>query len=157
MVCCVEDTAFEHFYKDQIMAPYFRFLKSILRLRVATSVFMLATTAVLTGCANTTSAKMSPDAAADLVFINAKVLTVDAKFSVAQAFAVKGGRFIQVGSQAQAMALAGPNTQIIDLKGRTVIPGLADSHLHTAGGGPFIDLSRTRSLADVFAKLAQAA
>ena len=139
------------------MAPYFRFLKSILRLRVATSIFMLATTAVLTGCADTTSAKMSPDAAADLVFINAKVLTVDAKFSVAQAFSVKGGRFIQVGSQAQAMALAGPNTQIIDLKGRTVIPGLADSHLHTAGGGPFIDLSRTRSLADVFAKLAQAA
>ena len=121
----------------------------------ATSAFILAATALLGGCA--TAPAPGPAVAADLVFINAKVLTVDARSSVAQAFAVKDGRFIQVGTQSEAMVLAGPATRVIDLRGRTVIPGLADSHLHTAGGGPGIDLSRTRSLADVFAKLAEAA
>ena len=95
--------------------------------------------------------------AADTVFTNGKVITVDARASVAQAFAVKDGKFIYVGSTPQAMAYAGPSTRVVDLKGRTTIPGLADSHLHTAGGGPGIDLSKTRSLADVFAKLGDAA
>ena len=94
---------------------------------------------------------------ADMVFTNAKVLTVDARSSVAQAFAVKDGRFLLVGTNGEALAHVGPATRVVDLKGRTVIPGLADSHLHTAGGGPDIDLSRTRSLADVFSKLAEAA
>ena len=50
--------------------------------------------------------------------------------------------------------LAGPSTTIIDLKGRTVIPGLADDHLHDAGGGTGVDLSRARSLADVLRAIA---
>jgi predicted amidohydrolase YtcJ len=117
---------------------------------------MAATAALLASCANAPAAP-GPAVVADMVFTNAKVLTVDARSSVAQAFAVKDGRFVQVGTNTEAMALAGPATRVVDLKGRTVIPGLADSHLHTAGGGPGIDLSQTRSLADVFAKLAQAA
>lgn len=124
-------------------------------MRIANSAFILVSSVLLTGCA-TAPAALGP-AAADLVFINAKVLTVDARSSVADAFAVKDGRFVQVGTNSEAMALTGPATRVVDLKGRTVIPGLADSHLHTAGGGPNIDLSRTRSLADVFAKLAEAA
>ncbi|MBC7379553.1 MAG: amidohydrolase [Burkholderiaceae bacterium] len=111
--------------------------------------------AILSGCSSAPAVLNPPPA--DQVFINAKVLTVDARFSVAQAFAVKDGRFVQVGSQSDALLFSGPATRVIDLQGRTVIPGLADSHLHTAGGGPGIDLSRTRSLADVFATLAQAA
>ena len=139
------------------MTSYQRACTGIRAVPAVTSALILVTTAFLTGCASTPPATPVSAVAADLIFINAKVLTVDTSFSVAQAFAIKDGRFVQVGNQGEAMALAGPATRIIDLKGRTVIPGLADSHLHTAGGGAGIDLSRTRSLADVFAKLAQAA
>ena len=110
--------------------------------------------AFLAGCMNTPTGALS--AVADAVYTNGKVLTVDARSSIAQAFAVKDGKFIYVGSTSQAMAYAGPATRVVDLQGRTTIPGLADSHLHTAGGGAGIDLSKTRSLSDVFAKLAEA-
>ena len=50
-------------------------------------------------------------------------------------------------------ALAGPATRIVDLKGHTVIPGLMDNHLHGAGGGTGVDLSRARTLADVYAAI----
>ena len=54
-----------------------------------------------------------------------------------------------VGNDDQMHTVAGPATRLIDLKGRAVIPGLMDNHLHGAGGGPGVDLSRARSLADV--------
>ena len=119
---------------------------------VSTAVALMA--ALLSGCTNAPTIAASP---ADTVFTNGKVITVDAGASVAQAFAIKDGKFIYVGSTSQAMAYAGPATRVVDLKGRTTIPGLADSHLHTAGGGPGIELSKTRSLADVFARLGEAA
>lgn len=111
--------------------------------------------AFLAGCTNI---PVDPSSAvADAVFTNGKVLTVDARSSIAQAFAIKDGKFLYVGSTSEAMRYVGPTTRVVDLKGRTAIPGLADSHLHTAGGGPDIDLSKARSLADVFAKLGEAA
>ena len=110
--------------------------------------------AFLAACTNQPVA--SPVLAADMVFTNGKVLTVDARSTIAQAFAVKNGRFIYVGTSSDAMAYVGPDTRVVDLKGRTTIPGLADSHLHTAGGGAGIDLSKTRSLTEVFAKLGEA-
>ena len=82
---------------------------------------------------------------------NAKVITVDSDFSIAEALAISGDRVMTVGTTAQMRAVAGPATQLIDLKGQTVLPGLMDNHLHGAGGGPGIDLSRARSLADVAA------
>jgi predicted amidohydrolase YtcJ len=66
-----------------------------------------------------------------LILRNGKILTVDSKFSVAQALAVSGNRIAAVGADADVMKLAGPNTQIVDLKGKTVVPGLIDTHLHT--------------------------
>lgn len=93
--------------------------------------------------------------AADLVVVNANVLTVDTRFSKAQAFAVVGGRIAAVGEAASIRARAGPATRVIDAGGRTVIPGLADSHLHNAGGGPGVDLSRVRTLDDLLAKVAE--
>ena len=110
--------------------------------------------AFMAGCIDTPASTYP--VVADTVFTNGKIITVDARSSIAQAFAVKDGRFIYVGTTSQAMAYAGPATRVVDLKGRTTIPGLADSHLHTAGGGAGIDLSKTRSLADVFAKIAEA-
>ena len=91
---------------------------------------------------------------ADTILVNGHVITVDARFSIAQAIAITGGKFTAVGTSADLRKLAGPSTTVIDLKGRTVIPGLADDHLHDAGGGPGVDLSRTRSLADVLAAIA---
>jgi len=90
---------------------------------------------------------------ADTILVNGHVVTVDARFSIAQAIAITDGRFTAVGSNEAIRKLAGPSTTTIDLKGRTVIPGLADDHLHDAGGGPGVDLSRARSMADVLAAI----
>lgn len=72
---------------------------------------------------------------ADLILFNGQFHTVDRENPQATAVAIKDGRFIAVGSDAQAMAARSTGTQVIDLKGRCVIPGLNDSHLHLIRGG----------------------
>jgi predicted amidohydrolase YtcJ len=64
------------------------------------------------------------------VLINGKILTVDAKSSIAQAVAIRNNRIIATGTSADMRKLAGPQARVIDLEGRTVIPGLIDSHMH---------------------------
>src|SRR5262245_34520952 len=91
--------------------------------------------------------------APDIVLVNGHVVTVDASFSIAQAVAIRDGRFTAIGADAAIRTLAGPNTRTIDLRGQTVIPGLADGHLHDAGGGPGVDLARTRSIPDILAAI----
>jgi predicted amidohydrolase YtcJ len=91
--------------------------------------------------------------APDTILVNGHVITVDARFSIAQAIAITGGRFTAVGTNAAIRTLAGPGTQTIDLRGETVVPGLADDHLHDAGGGPGVDLSGARSIGDVLAAI----
>lgn len=66
----------------------------------------------------------------DLVLVNGKVITVDARDSVAQAVAIAGDRITAVGTTADIRRLASPRTRVVDLQGRTVVPGLIDSHLH---------------------------
>lgn len=107
---------------------------------------------LVTGCGGSDDVE-----SADAIYINANVVTVDDGSRVAQAFAVKDGKFLSVGSTADIQRHTGAGTQVVDLKGRTVIPGLADGHFHGAGGGPGIDLSKARSLADLFAKVSDAA
>jgi predicted amidohydrolase YtcJ len=80
----------------------------------------------------------------DIILVNGHVITVDARFSIAQAIAIKDGRFTASGSNADIRKLAGPGTTTIDLHGDTVIPGLADGHLHDAGGGPGVSISLVR-------------
>lgn len=99
-------------------------------------------------------AQLPSPAAPTLVLYNAKVITVDSAFSLAEAVAISDDRIMAVGTSAQMRAVAGPATRLVDLKGQTLLPGLMDNHLHGAGGGPGIDLSRTRSLADVAAAIA---
>lgn len=99
----------------------------------------------------------SPVEPADAVFTNGKVVTVDDKSAIAEAFAVKDGKFLAVGKSSDIRRHIGPNTQVQDLKGSTVIPALSDAHFHNAGGGPGIDLSKTRSLEELFAKIREAA
>jgi len=92
--------------------------------------------------------------AADLIIHNAKVLTVDDKFSIAQAVAVKGERILAVGSNDTVLALKGAKTQLIDAKGRTVMPGLYDSHTHPTGAATSEltePIPPLKSLDDVFA------
>src|SRR5262245_30390368 len=96
----------------------------------------------------------APQRAPDTIFYNGHIVTVDAAFSTAQAVAVAGGVFTAVGSDQNVRRLAGPSTAEIDLRGRTVIPGLMDNHLHGAGVGPGVDLSRARSLDDVLKAVA---
>ena len=74
-------------------------------------------------------------APADLVYRNAYVYTVDARDSVHQALAVRAGRIVYVGSDAGAMRLAGKGTRVVDLRGRMLMPGLIDAHMHPQSGG----------------------
>jgi predicted amidohydrolase YtcJ len=92
--------------------------------------------------------------APDTILFNGHVLVVDRAFSEMEAIAIVGDRVMAVGTSDQMRSLAGPKTRLVDLRGRTVMPGLMDNHLHGAGGGPGVDLSRARSLADVLAAVA---
>jgi len=68
--------------------------------------------------------------APDTLLVNGKIVTVDDRFTIAQALAIKGERILKVGTTAEVEALRGPQTRVIDLAGRTVIPGLIDNHAH---------------------------
>src|SRR6266850_397804 len=70
----------------------------------------------------------------DVVLTNGKIITVDNKFTIAQAIAIRGERLVAVGSNADISKLAGPNTRRIDLGGKAVIPGLIDAHAHLTRG-----------------------
>jgi len=89
---------------------------------------------------------LAAQAQPETILFNGKIITVDAKFSYAQAIAISGGKILAVGSNDEIRKLAGAGTRQLDLHGKTVIPGLMDNHLHGAGGGPGVDLSRVETL-----------
>ena len=68
--------------------------------------------------------------APDVVLSNGKIITVDERFTIAQALAIKGDRIVAVGTNQEIAQLAGPNTRRIDLAGKAVTPGLIDNHMH---------------------------
>ncbi len=72
---------------------------------------------------------------ADLVLAGGRVHTVDPSLPHAEAVAVAGGRIVAVGGDADVRALAGPSTRVVELEGRTLLPGFQDAHLHVAHGG----------------------
>ena len=69
----------------------------------------------------------------DLIVHNGKIATVDDKFTLVDAIAVRGERIVAVGKNAELLKLAGPATRLLDVGGKTVIPGLCDSHVHATG------------------------
>ncbi len=75
----------------------------------------------------------------DTVLFNGKIVTVDEDFSIAEAVAIKGGKFIAVGSNARIRSLAGNSTEVVDLEGRTVLPGFNDPHVHFAHTLGFVE------------------
>jgi predicted amidohydrolase YtcJ len=102
---------------------------------------LLATLCGAAACGPTTPS-------ADAVFLGGQVVTLGSEGTV-QALAVSGNRVLAVGSTEELQRYVGPSTRVVELDGRSVLPGLTDNHLHSIGGGPGVDLSRARSLDDV--------
>ena len=94
---------------------------------------------------------------ADLIVTNARIYTVDETHPLAEAMAVRGGKVQFVGSTGAAMALKGSSTRVLDLNGRTVIPGMVDAHGHVDNLGlalRTVDLTGTNSYDEVIARVA---
>ena len=97
---------------------------------------------------------------AELIVTNARIYTVDANRPMAEAMAVGGGRVLFVGSERGAMVHRGPSTNIVNLEGQTVIPGMIDSHVHLLDLGNRlrnVDLFGTRSYDEVVARVVERA
>src|SRR5437868_791853 len=75
----------------------------------------------------TATARAQP---ADLILHHGKIVTVDAQFHIVDSIAIRGDRIIAAGTHAEVSKLAGAQTRQVDLKGKTVLPGLTDSHVH---------------------------
>jgi predicted amidohydrolase YtcJ len=82
---------------------------------------------------------------ADLVLLNGKIITVDKEFSIAEAISVKNQRIQHVGTTESIKAVTGPETKVVDLEGKTVMPGLYDSHLHVLGTGSALMMINCRT------------
>ncbi len=91
---------------------------------------LLLTTACLIGVPGMTQAQ----GPADVVYQNGFVYTVDGLMTQVEAFAIKGGKFVAVGSNDDMAAFTGPSTKVVDLKGKMAMPALADSHIHALRG-----------------------
>ena len=94
---------------------------------------------------------------ADRIFRNGKVVTVDRNFTTCSAIAVAGDRIIATGSDAEVSARAGEGTEVIDLAGRTVIPGLIDTHAHLDREGlksVYPSLAGAASIDDILDRIA---
>ena len=89
--------------------------------------------------------KAQQPAPADLILHNGVIWTVDNNNSTAQAVAVKDGKFIAVGSNAAALKLRGLSTRVIDLRGRFVVPGFNDNHVHFASAAQFLEFNIMRA------------
>lgn len=125
-------------------APYFEAFgrrravsrRSVLRAGAAmTAVTALAPRFFATDArAEESKAKAATDGPADFVFHNGPVYTVAGAAPWAEAVAVRGNTIVHVGDEAGAMAMAGPNTEIVDLKGRLLMPGFVEGHTHPVLG-----------------------
>src|SRR5437764_6317768 len=102
---------------------------------------------------------MSNTEGTDLILHQGRFATLDRSNPTASAVAIKDGRFVQVGHERDIMPLAGRETRVIDLKGRRVLPGLIDNHLHIIRGGLNFNMELrwdgVRSLADAMEMLKQ--
>jgi len=99
--------------------------------------------------------------APDIVLVNGRINTLDAKASVAEALAIRGERIVAVGSFAKVRPLIAKATRVIDLHGRTVVPGLIDSHMHAIRAAlsfsTEVNWIGTKSIAEALARLRDAA
>ncbi len=98
---------------------------------------------------------------ADTILTGGKIVTVDSKNTIAEALAVRNGKILAVGSSRDVKKLSGPRTKVIDLAGRTVIPGLIDSHIHAIRAGltfsTTLDWSGIKSIKEAMESIQEAA
>ena len=97
---------------------------------------------------------------ADLILQNAKIITVDSRFRIAQAIAIRGDRIAAIGPNSTVLRLRGPKTEVVDLKGKTVLPGLIDSHTHALDASLYEfdhEIPDMATVADVLAHIRQRA
>lgn len=130
---------------------------------VGQAVVRAACVVVLSACVVVLPACTGGAEPADVVFVGGPVVTLDegglgegriaegsvAEGSVPEGIAIRGDRIVAVGSEAEVRSLVGDGTRVIELEGRSVLPGLADNHFHSIGGGAGVDLSAARSIDDV--------
>ena len=99
--------------------------------------------------------------APDMVLLDGKVVTVDAESSLREALAIRDGKILALGSTAEIRRLAGSGTRVVDLAGRTVIPGLIDSHMHAVRAAlsfsTEVNWIGARSLREALARIGEAA
>jgi predicted amidohydrolase YtcJ len=115
--------------------------------------FRILTLAAVTLASSTALPATAP---ADLIIRNAHIVTVDPHFSIVTAAAIRDGRFIAVGSDAEALRTKGPGTRVVDLHGQTVLPGFNDTHVHLTAGEELpveVDLTHIRSIEDIQAAI----
>src|SRR6266853_2756733 len=98
---------------------------------------------------------------ADTVLVNGKIATLDARSSVVEALAIRDGRIVAVGAFAKVKPLITSKTRVIDLHGRTVVPGLIDSHMHAIRAAlsfsTEVNWIGTRSVPEALSRLRDAA
>jgi len=112
--------------------------------------------AAVTAFANLAQAQQGPSCAgADLIVRNANIITMDARNPIAQAMAVRGDRIVYVGNPARAQRCAVPGAKVLDVQGRTILPGLIDVHTHAqewakslAKGEIDLNFPKVKSIAD---------
>src|SRR3989449_4407997 len=92
---------------------------------------------VVVAVAGITTSMDAQQPSPDMILTNGKIITVDDRFSIAQAVAIRGDRVVAVGSNQEVSRLAGPNTQRIDLRGKAMVPGLIDNHAHFQEEGAY--------------------
>lgn len=106
------------------------------------------------GCLVLARGSVAQERPADLIVVNGKVLTVDDRFSIVSAAAIRDGVFVAVGRDEDIRKLSGPNTRVIDAKGKTVVPGLIETHVHSSGAArgeveqPFVQLNSIDEIKD---------
>ncbi len=95
---------------------------------------------------------------ADLVLLNGKIVTLAARDDIQEALAIRDGKVLAVGRSDEMRRRAGPNATIVDLSGRTVIPGLIDSHMHAVRAGLFfgreVNWTGVKSIPEAMARIA---
>jgi predicted amidohydrolase YtcJ len=112
---------------------------------------------IIAGCSFLAWMGIARAQAPDLILINGKILTVDAKDSVVEAVAIAQGKIVATGGTAEIRRQAGGGTRVIDLHGLTATPGLIDTHGHFADGGVdevyHVVLSDVQRVSDALAKI----
>ncbi|MCC6473169.1 MAG: amidohydrolase [Burkholderiales bacterium] len=125
------------------------------------SKFAFAAAALLAAVVQGPFAAPAWSQAADTVLVNGKILTLDERGAVAEALAVRDGKVAALGRSAEIRRLAGKATRVIDLQGRTVIPGLIDSHMHAVRAALFfateVNWIGTRSIPEAMRRVREAA